>query len=77
MIRARCEPAETALPNRSLMKNKKRRGGESDYSDITYLNLREKHRCHRQTMRDGHAATRKKEKSLNTRRLGRKKNFTN
>lgn len=28
VIRARCEPAETAVPNRSLMKNKKRRKRE-------------------------------------------------
>lgn len=62
VIRARCEPAETALPNRSLMKNKKRSEGESGYSDITYLNFREEHRCHRQTMTDGHATTRKKER---------------
>lgn len=77
MIRARCEPAETALPNRSLMKNKKRREGESDYSDIAYLNFREEHRCHGQTMTDGHASTRKRQQPLNTKRLKRKKNFTN
>lgn len=47
VIRVRCEPAETVLPNRSLMKNKKRREGVSNYSDITYLNFREEHRCHR------------------------------